>query len=83
MKYIKTFEDVNPLFNIGDIVKCIDNLGSNCLKMDELYTIIDIKIESGDCVLYRIEGAPTNAYYFEERFIRATEAEITANKYNL
>lgn len=83
MKYIKTFEDVNPLFNIGDIVKCIDNSGSNYLKIDELYTIIEIRIESGNCVLYRVGCAPTNAYYFEERFIRATEAEITANKYNL
>lgn len=84
MRYIKTFESINePKFKIGDTVKCIDNSGSNYLQDNKLYIILGFKIEFDDCILYKIEGAPTNAFYFEDRFIIATEADIASNKYNL
>ena len=91
MKHLKHFENTNT-FNIGDIVKCIDD-NDTFLTKNKCYTISNITISFGNRCMYMFleeETIPPHAKYYKERFIIPTPKEIeeylmkkAVKKYNI
>lgn len=93
MKHLKIYDSYKyPIFNVGDIVKCVYNKNSP-LELNDLYTISFIHLDSNaNATFYCLVEFPSRFgnTFREDRFVIATQKEIddnnlriSAKKYNL
>jgi hypothetical protein len=88
MKYLKLFEESKPIFKVGDIVYCIDNIQGQELEIGKKYVISEIVTYKGlSGIYYNVYGIETFRGINGERFTKDPYHPIIiqhqANKYNL